>query len=333
MTRISVIVPLLLVAGSVATPACAELPTAATLLTDLGYTPDQIAEVQAGELVRGTTQPGGPRELVSAFAFQVPTSPADLVAGIKQGLFDKVGPGTIAFAFVQGTGSPADFAKFNFGADAMGRAAAYVKAQPGGPLNLSAAEMASFQKLGADASPTEVEQAVVSALLARMQAYQALGLAGIAPYVREDGKTRSPADELRSASQALRTLQKYAPRAYAMLLEYPNAKPLGTEEAFRWTYFTAQNVPTIALTHSLFIPDGAAWIGVQRQYYVSEGYNSEQAIGAMLPTQSGTVVVYANHTSTDQIEGFGGGVKRSIGSRVLASQLESLFEKVRRAAK
>ena len=256
MARISIIAALLLIASSITTRASAELPNAATLLADLGYTPDQIAEVQAEELVHGTTQPSGPRDLVAAFAFQVPTSPGDLVASIKQGLFDKVGPGTIAFAFVQGAGSLADFAKFGFGADAIGRAAEYVKAQPGGPLNLSAAEMATCQKLGADASPTEVEQAVVSALLARLQAYQAKGLAGIAPYVREDGKTRSPADELRSASQALRTLQKYAPRAYAMLLEYPNAKPLGTEEAFRWTYFTAQNVPTIALTHSLFIPDG-----------------------------------------------------------------------------
>ena len=66
---------------------------------------------------------------------------------------------------------------------------------------------------------------------------------------------------------------------------------------------------------------------------MSAGYNSEQAIAAFLPTQSGTLVVYANRTSTDQIEGFGGGAKRSIGSRVLASQLQSLFEKVRRAVK
>jgi len=333
VVRTLIVAALLLIACSVAMPAPADLPNGATLLADLGYTPDQVAKVQAGEFSRGTIQPSSPRELAAAFAFQVPTSPADLVADSKKGLLDKVDPGNIAFGFVQGAGSPADFAKLTFGIDAVDRAAEYLKATPAGPLNLSAAEIASFQKLGANASPTEVEQAVISALLARVQAYRAKGLAGIAPYVREGGKARSPAEELRSASQALQVLQKYVPHAYSMLLEYPNAKPLGTEEAFRWSHFTAQNVPTIALTHSLFIPDGAAWIVVQRQFYASAGYNSEQAIAAFLPTQSGTLVVYANRTSTDQIEGFGGGAKRSIGSRVLASQLQSLFERVRHAVK
>jgi hypothetical protein len=333
VVRTAIVAALMLSACAVATPASADLPNAATLLADLGYTPDQVEKVQAGEFVRGTIQSSGPRELVAAFAFQVPTSPADLVEDLKKGLLDKVDPGNIAFGFVQGAGSPADFAKLIFGADATARAAEYVKAQPGGPLNLSKAEIASFQQLGADASPKEVEQAVISALLARVQAYRAKGLAGIAPYVRDGGERRSPGDELRSASQAMQILQKYAPHAYSMLLEYPNAKPLGTEETFFWTHFIAQDVPTIALTHSCFIPEGAAWIVVQRQFYVSVGYNSEQAVAAFFPTQSGTVVMYANRTSTDQIEGFGGGAKRSIGSRVMASQLQSLFEKVRRAVK
>ena len=161
------------------------MPNAATLLADLGYTPDQVAKVQAGEFARGTIQPsllrGSSRP---AFAFQVPTSPADLVADSKKGLLDKVDPGNIAFGFVQGAGSPADFAKLTFGIDAVDRAAEYLKAMPAGPLNLSAAEIASFQKLGANASPTEVEQAVISAL-GGVRAYRAKGLAGVAPYVRD----------------------------------------------------------------------------------------------------------------------------------------------------
>ena len=270
---------------------------------------------------------------MAAFVFQVPTSPADLVGDLKKGLLDKVDPGNISFGFVQGAGSPADFAKLTFGVGATARAVEYVTARPGGPLNLSEAEIASFQQLGADAPPTEVEQAVISALLPRVQAYRAKGLAGIAPYARDDGGTRSPGDELRSASQATQVLQKYAPHVCSMLLEYPNAKPLGTDETFPWTHFIAQDVPTIALTHSCFISERAAWIVVQRQFYVSAGYNSEQAVAAFFPTQSGTVVMYANRTSTDQIEGFGGRAKRSIGSRAMASQLQSLFENVRSAVK
>ena len=39
-----------------------------------------------------------------------------------------------------------------------------------------------------------------------------------------------------------------------------------------------------------------------------------------------------NRTSTDAVTGFGGGAKRAIGAKVLASQLEGLFEKLRNAA-
>jgi len=172
-----------------------------------------------------------------------------------------------------------------------------------------------------------VEQAVRSALLARLQAYQAKGLAGIAPYALSGGKERSPADELRSASTAARNLQKYVPAAYQMLLDYPSSKAPGTEDTFRWTRYLAHGVPTVSLTHSLYVPDGDAWVAVQRQYYVSTGYNSEQALGAFLPVKGGTVVVYTNRTSTEQVTGFGGSAKRSIGSKLLASQLEDLYQK------
>ena len=38
-----------------------------------------------------------------------------------------------------------------------------------------------------------------------------------------------------------------------------------------------------------------------------------------------TVVVYTNHTFTDQVAGFGGSVKRSIGRRMMATKLEEMF--------
>ena len=62
---------------------------------------------------------------------------------------------------------------------------------------------------------------------------------------------------------------------------------------------------------------------------MSRGYNVMQAVGAFLPVEEGTVVVYVNRTSTEQVMGLGGGSKRSIGSRVMASQLRSLYAKVR----
>ena len=59
---------------------------------------------------------------------------------------------------------------------------------------------------------------------------------------------------------------------------------------------------------------------VQHQYYVSTGYNAEQAIVAFPPVDGGTLVIYTNHTSTDQVAGPGGGAKRTIGRRVMAGK-------------
>jgi len=317
-----------------AQPAAAQIPEASALLAALGLSPDEIAQVEAGQLVRHSVPPASERELTAGIAFEVPIPPAQLVAQSKRDLLDRVDPNMIAFAAVAPPGSPADFAKLTLAPDAAKRAAQYVGAQPGGDLNLSAEEIAAFNALGSGAAPAAVEAQVRSALLARVQAYATKGLAGIAPYARADGQTRSPADELRTATAAGKKLEKYAPAAFQLLQTYPNGKPPGTEEIFRWSHFDAHGVPTIALTHVLIVPDGDAYIVLQRQFYVSTGYNAEQAVAAFLPAKGGgTVVVYGNRTSTDQITGFGGGTKRTLGSKVLASQLESMFEKARAAAK
>ena len=59
-----------------------------------------------------------------------------------------------------------------------------MNASAGGDLNLSAQEIATFNAL--QPTPAAVTPAVKSALLARMQAYQKQGLAGIAPYARSE---------------------------------------------------------------------------------------------------------------------------------------------------
>jgi len=46
----------------------------------------------------------------------------------------------------------------------------------------------------------------------------------------------------------------------------------------------------------------------------------------------GTLAIYTNRTSTDQVEGFGSSAKNAIGERIMAKQLRELFDKVRSAA-
>jgi hypothetical protein len=309
----------------------AELPKTPELLADVGLKPDEIARIRAGDLVHRDVKAASERELVAGLAFQVAVSPSELVKNSRKDLLDRVDPSVIAFGLVPVPATLADFAKLTLAPDAQKRARAYASARPGEDLNLSSDEIAAFRALGSGAATAAVEAQVRKALLARVQAYRAKGLAGIAPYARADGQLRSPAKELRTATEASKYLARYAPAAYQFLLSYPDGKPAGTEEVFNWTSFEGHGVPTLSLTQVMLVPDGDAWIVVQREFYVSTGYNVEQAVAGFLPTAGGTVVVYANRTSTDQVTGFGGGAKRSIGSRLLASQLETIFEKARAA--
>jgi hypothetical protein len=319
--------------ASAAAPAEGQVPDADVFLADSGFSPAQIAQVQAGNIVQASIQPSNEREIVASLAFLVKVPPADLVNELRRGLLSSVDPNVITSAAIDGPPSPASFAKLSLDPGAEARAKGYAAAKPGGDLNLSASELAGFGALGAAPAVPAVEAVVKSALLARLQAYQARGLAGIEPYARSGGRTRSPGDDLRSATQAASRLQAVVPGTHRALLAYPASKPPGLDEGFLWSNIRANGVPTFVLTHTLFIPEGPNWVAVQRQFYVSGGYNCEQAIAGFLPMQEGTLVYYANRTSTDQVSGMGGGARRAIGSRLLRSQLEALFAKVQATQK
>jgi len=328
-----VTLPVVFVLVCLAMSARAELPPADTLLADVGFSAAEIADIKAGKIVNKSLAGAHERDLASAFAFYVNVPPAELVKSLKDGLMGKVDPNEIARGTISPAGAIADFATLALKPDADSRAKRYASAKGGSDLNLSTDEIAAFNKLGASAAVADVEAQIRQALLARYQAYRAKGLAGIASYDRGSGESRSVADDLRKSLDAAKNLKKYAPAAYTAMMSYPSAQPAGTEDGFRWVHLKAHDVPTIVLAQGLFVPDGDGFLVLQRQFYVSEGFNGEQAVAAFLPAQGGTVVVYSNHTSTDQVAGFGGGAKRSIGSKLMASELEGIFTKLQSAAK
>ena len=321
----------LFLALALAAPATAEPPGASEVLHELGFPAEDLQKVLAGQFVNTTLEPTSDRELAVALAFTVSVPPSELAEDARRDLLVTADPDTLAFGRIQGDGSLADFAGVTLAPDRDERARVYLDAKAGQDLNLDSAEIAAFQALGGKASPEQVEELVRKTLLARYQAYRASGLDGIAPYDR-GGKKTPAAGDLRRASEAALGLKRYAPTLYQVLLGYPKATAPGLEERFEWSNYEAHGTPTFFLTHRFVMPEGDAFVVVQRQFYVSRGYNVEQAIASFLPVKEGTLVAYVNRTSTDQVTGFGGSSKRAIGSRVMASQLESLFAKTRVAA-
>ena len=311
---------------AIGTPALAQAVDAKQVLTKLGFPADTHGRVMAGELVSRDVESSNDRELATGLAFFVKESPKALLEDLRAGLLLQVDENTLAHGEIQAAASLADFAGVKLDAE---EAKAYQKAEAGGDLNLSAAEIKAFDAL-AGKPAAQVEAQVRKSLLARAQTYQKSGLAGIAPYAR-DGEKRDVAADLRSASEAAKPLKTGAPSFYQTLLGYPK-KPEGFTEKFNWMRYKAHGTPVLILTHAFWVEEGDAFAVCQRQFYVSASYNAEQALAAFLPVEGGTVIAYVNRTSTDQVTGFGGSAKRSIGAKVLASQLHDLFAKLSKAA-
>lgn len=305
------------------------LPSADTLLERVGYSPAEIANIKAGEIVRRETEGAGNRDLNLGYAFFVKATPAALNKELTEGVLQAVDPNSLATGVLTGASSVGAFSKLTLTPGTDSRVTQYVSAKPGADLNLSSDELARFNGLGQAATKEVVEKQLRAALLERYQAYRAKGLDGIADYERADGARRSPRDELTQVMNGIQ-LQDFAPKAWASMMHYPAEKVPGTRENYRWEQFKVDGVPTIALTHGLSVPNGGAFLVLQRQFYVSEGFNCEQAIVALLPVDGGTMVIFSNHTSTDKVEGFPSGIKRSIGRGIVAKQLEGLFSKLQR---
>jgi hypothetical protein len=209
-------------------PASAWAVDAKQVLAKLGFPADTHGRVMAGELVSRDVKSSNDRELATGLAFFVKESPKALLEDLRAGLLLQVDENTLAHGEIQASASLADFAGVKLDAE---EAKAYQKAEAGGDLNLSAAEIKAFDAL-AGKPAAQVEAQVRKSLVARAQAYQKSGLAGIAPYAR-DGEKRDVAADLRSASEAAKPLKTGAPSFYQTLLGYPK-KPEGFSEKFNW---------------------------------------------------------------------------------------------------
>ncbi len=318
-------------AGTVATmlvvAAGAWAVDARTALDRLGFPADTQQQVLAGEFVETALPTTSDRDLNVGIAFLVKQPPETVGSAVReQMLLERVDPGTIAYGKFTGEGTAAQLAGLKL---TPAQQKAYANARPGDTLNLSNEELAALHAVGKDAAA--IQDTVHELLLTRYQAYRAKGLAGIAPYART-AASADPAADLAKVNASARKTPLLPAAFYDLLDNYPKGLPADATEALYWSQFTAHGEDTIALVHSLHATFDGILIGVQRQYYVSTGYNIEQAITGFLPAQGGTLVIYTNHTSTDQVAGFGGSAKRSIGRKFMAGELEKMFKKARAAA-
>jgi len=304
-----------------APPAAHAQPSAEQVLSDMHLSAGDRQRVLGGEFVTADVPAVSDRDLSFAIAFLVKTSPDALGKQVMSGNLVTADAQVQSWGELKGAGSLADFARLKITSE---EARALSAAKPGDALNLSAGEVAAFG--AASGGPDAILEALRKMLLARHQAYRTSGLAGIAPYDRGGGRTTDHAADLRKASEASAGLKKYLPAFQAVLLGYPKATAPQMRESFFWVKSIIEGKATYILTHLMATPNGAAYALARRQYYASTNYNGEQSVAGFLPVPDATVVVLASHAFTDQVTGFGGSMKRSIGSSVMARKMREIFE-------
>jgi hypothetical protein len=294
-------------------------------LDALRFPRDTLARVEAGQLVGVTLPTDSDRDLNIGIAFLIgKQSPAALARTVRE---EKrvlhADPSVIAFGDLAGEATAADLEGLRL---TPAQRKGLARAAPGEHVNLSRDELAALDAAGGDEQA--IEDVFRAILLSRYRAYRARGLAGIAPDARAGGAT-SACDDLAAFNRGARATQILPPTVSDLLDRYPDGVPPDFAENHYWIQFRARGEDTVALEHVLQVALDDSAVLVQRQYYVSRGYNAEQAIVAFLPVDQGTLVIDANKTSTDQVAGFGGNAKRAIGRGLMAGQLKRIFETTR----
>lgn len=287
-------------------------------------------KVLAGQFVVESIQSASERELAVAMVFLIKTNPERIAKSLLGGIAIADDARAHSYGAVTRLSATEDLSKVSLNAAQVQR---WWKARPGDDINLSRSEFNLLQdelvaKQGGGPDPKQVKEAVREVLVARTRDYQISGLDGIRPYLRKHGHLRKGAEELRTATIASREIGIFSAGFYDLLLGYPSNRLPGFRESFFWTNEQSQNGAVICLTHRFVVPQGPGFAAVQRQFYVTAGYNVEQALALLLPVEEGTLVVYTNRTSTDQVAGFGGQLRRKIGDDLMGRTLEQLYQDI-----
>jgi len=309
--------------------AAQELPSASDVLAEAGYSADQRSQVLAGKFVSGDVHESSDREIALSLAFLIRGPDTRLVKEFISDRMEHLDPSVTASGQIRGKGSLGDFQALRL--KDKSEVNSLLDAEPGEAVNFSAQELARFRevRLGGDADPRDaVQQLLRQLLLTRYREYRAGGLDAIAPYDRGDGNLVKPGQELASATRAPGPLEPYESRIFQALLGYPKTRSEEMTERFYWSRYDLDDQPTFVLTQLLAMKAGKQRALVERQYYVSRSYNSEQAVLSVWPVKEGTLVLYVNRISTDRAAGIGSSVRHSLGRKMMRDKLEALYRKL-----
>jgi len=305
--------------------------TADDIMKNLPISDSQKQAVLNGEVVKWTTVESGERELAVGVIGLMKGKPEKAAKLFRGGAGYKLIDAITAHALISGKGTEADFANLALNPNGEKEAGRYLDAEPGEDLNLDKKEIAAFQALKSKdggGSQKAVEKLIRKNFLARLQAYQAKGLAGVSPYERGNNEERLSSGEIHLSVASNTVLKKLYPKFWEVLDNYPNADMTGVEESFYWLNMEIFSRPLLVLSHRMLYQEGDTIVVSDRHFYTSHEYNSLQAVGGAWPKGDGSLIVYMYRISTDQVGGFGSSAKHPVSRALIGPYVEDLFKKI-----
>jgi hypothetical protein len=307
--------------------AAAETISADAVADGLGFSSEQHAKLQAGEIVSAEIEETTEKQLAVALALKVPATLEDVAASVAKGTTLEANKAIRAYGEID----PAQVSEGAFAGITLdaGEVERLLEVEPGSEFNLSSAEIAIFQDLAQQQATADAVNAAWRQVLAgRLQAYLDGGLNGIAPYDR-GGDSSSAAEDLKAAAEGSKLVQQAVPDLYQAFLAYPDQAVPDVEHQFFWTEQVADDRPVYILTHRMTQQRPDLLVVLSRDFYVSHSFNASQGAAGALPVEGGVVIFYANRTSSDQVAGFMSGMRHEIGRGMMRDSLVAAMEDIR----
>ncbi len=312
------------------------------IMKHLGFDEDDYDDLMKGEIISTKIKEGSDKELAVSVALLVKGATTQMASQlVRDGKTIEVGRDFLAFQSLESAPpSEGDFAELGLDEGELKEVAKLLKVKKGSEFNFSEAEIEQFQKVAKglrgrnpsrDPAVREaINETMRSVLLERCRAYQKSGLQGIAPYARSGRKTADPAKELALAIKEDAILPEHLKAFQQALKQYPKGGGETIENDFYWVKRTVQKRPTFILAHRMTMTTPDVFLNAERQFYVGHDYNSLHLVAGCVPVEGGVVVFYRNRTSTDQVAGFGSGMKKGIGRGQMKDSIVEHFETIKR---
>ena len=302
------------------------------IFNSLGIPQDKIAQLEQGAIITQEIHETTERELAMSIAIYLEVPLQKVVNFLKNIDLVTLDPDVTAQGLIPNQATVDDFKGFGFSPKQLDEALNLISAEASENFNLSSEEITRFSVLKTSSPNLDkkvllesVSQKYRELLFQRWQAYRKNGLKGIASYRRDEGDI-NPADELHLSAENCKVLGQYFPDLFHGLDTYPVSLPSGAEEHFYWINRKVENRPTAILGHSVLQITESSAVVLDRQFYVGHSYNASQMIVGALPYRTGTLVFYAERTSTDLVAGITRNIRHPIGREHLKRQMIKRIE-------